>query len=382
MSGRFGIFLGVLLLLFAFSPAQAMDAPHTSAKQAILLDYDTVTILLAKNADQKVPTSSMSKVITMYVVFEALKKGDIQLDTDLDVSEKAWAMGGSKMFVPVGKTVKVEDLIRGVIIQSGNDATIVLAEGLSGTEDIFAAALNQKAAELGMENSHFVNASGWPDENHYSTVRDLARLSLKTIEDFPEYYKYFAEKEFTYNNIRQENRNPLLYKNIGADGLKTGHTESGGYGLMASGTRDGRRVVLVLNGMESKEERAKESGRLLDWGLRVFQNMQLFEAGETVEEAPVSMGKAKKVPLVLGAPLLLTVPKMEKNAVHVEAKYPKPLDAPVVKGAQVGTLVVTIPSMAPMEYPLLAGEEVEKLGFFKAWLERLKIRIGGMMSHE
>jgi serine-type D-Ala-D-Ala carboxypeptidase (penicillin-binding protein 5/6) len=239
------------LLLFA-APAMAQVAPmETVAREAYIIDAETGQVLFEKNADQKMPTSSMSKTMTMYMVFEALKNGKLTLDQELPVSETAWRMQGSKMFVPLGQMVKVEDLIRGVIVQSGNDATIVLAEGLAGSEGEFAAAMNRKAKELGMINSNFMNASGWPDENHYSTCHDLAILAIALIRDFPDYYKYYAEKEFTYNNIKQGNRNPLLYKNIGADGIKTGHTESAGYGLMASGVRDGRRVVMVLNGMAS-----------------------------------------------------------------------------------------------------------------------------------
>jgi D-alanyl-D-alanine carboxypeptidase (penicillin-binding protein 5/6) len=293
--------------LFAAADARAYTV-DTLAKEAFIIDAGTGQVLFEKNADEKTPTSSMSKTMTIYMVFEALRDGRLKLDTELPVSEKAWRMEGSKMFVEVGKTVRVEDLIRGVIVQSGNDATVVLAEGLAGTEDSFASAITAKAHEMGMSNTNFANASGWPDPNHYSTARDLATLAMHLIRDFPEDYKYFGETEFEWNNIKQPNRNPLLYKNIGADGLKTGHTEAAGYGLMGSGARDGRRVVMVLNGMSSMTERAEESARLLDWALRDFENITFFKAGESVEDAVVVMGEAKAVPLVLDEDLTVTIP--------------------------------------------------------------------------
>ncbi|HOO82296.1 MAG TPA: D-alanyl-D-alanine carboxypeptidase family protein, partial [Alphaproteobacteria bacterium] len=220
--------LALSLVMFCGLPVLAAHAAsiETKAKQAIVVDYETGTVLLSKNMDEQMPTSSMSKVMTMYAVFDSIKNGQISLNDTLPVSEKAWRMGGSKMFVEVDKRVKVEDLIRGVIVQSGNDATVVLAEGLAGSENAFANMINDKATGLGMKNSHFVNASGWPDPEHYSTARDLATLGRAIIHDFPDYYKYYMEKEFTYNNIKQTNRNPLLYRNIGADGIKTGHTEA------------------------------------------------------------------------------------------------------------------------------------------------------------
>ena len=270
-------FICALIMVWG-TMTHANAAQQTSAKQAIIVDYKTGNVLFEKNADQKMPTSSMSKVMSMYVIFDALKKGNLSLDDEFVVSEKAWKKGGSKMFIEVGKKVKVEDLIRGVIIQSGNDATIALAEGLAGSEEMFANALNRKAKELGMDNSSFMNASGWPDENHYSTARDLAKLAKAMIEEFPEYYEFYSETEFTFNDIKQANRNPLLGAGIGADGLKTGHTDDGGYGLIGTGVNDdGRRVIMVLNGMESKKERREESIRLLQWGLNGFTNVVLFE---------------------------------------------------------------------------------------------------------
>ncbi|HPF78827.1 MAG TPA: D-alanyl-D-alanine carboxypeptidase family protein, partial [Alphaproteobacteria bacterium] len=356
-----------LLALFALSYLSLTTASwatqNTVAKQAIVVDYETGQVLLEKNADEKMPTSSMSKVMTMYVVFDALRKGIITMDSEFNVSEKAWRKGGSKMFVPLGKNVKVKDLIQGVIVQSGNDATIVLAEGLSGTEDAFAKALNEKAAELGMTNSHFANASGWPDPDHYSTARDLATLGKAIYKNFPDYHKFFAEKEYTYNNITQQNRNPLLYRNIGADGLKTGHTEIGGYGLMGTGENaDGRRVVLVLNGMADEKERANESARLMEWALNGFTNVRLVQEGQKVSQAPVMMGVQDSVPLIVPQTIKLTVPKMSKDKFTVDIKYKTPLIAPIKEGQEVGSFVVNVPDMEPMTYPLLAAQGVDKVG--------------------
>lgn len=342
-----------------------------------MLDYDTGMVLFSKNADEKMPTSSMSKVMTMYLVFEALSNGKISLDTKLPVSEKAWRKGGSKMFVEVGHHVAVADLIKGVIVQSGNDATIVLAEGLAGSEEAFASALNAKAKELGMDNSNFVNASGWPDPEHYSTAHDLAILAQAMISNFPAYYAFYSEMEYTYNNIKQANRNPLLYRNIGADGIKTGHTEAGGYGLMASGTREGRRVILVVNGLQDDKARAQESARLLEWGLRGFQNVRLFKAGEMVANAEIIMGKEPRVPLTVDRDVFITVPTAVKNDLKVEVVYQGPLMAPISKGQSVATLKLEVPRVGSFEVPLLASQNVERQGFFAGTFAKARLMLAG-----
>lgn len=368
--------LAALVLYFAGNAAYSAETDQTSAKQAIVMDFETGITLFEKNADEKMPTSSMSKVMSMYLVFEALENGKLTLDGQLPVSEKAWRMAGSKMFVGVGDRVGVEDLIRGVAVQSGNDATVVLAEGLSGTEEGFADALNAKAKALGMENSHFMNASGWPDPEHYSTARDLAILAAAIIRDFPQHYHYFAEQSFTYNNIRQDNRNPLLYRNIGADGVKTGHTEEGGFGLIASGEREGRRVIVVMNGLPDGEARAQEGDRLLDWGLRSFENVKLFSSGDSVQNASVVMGLNADVPMVTGQDVAITVPATVKNDLKVEAIYEGPLQAPVKKGQEIGVLRISVPRVQTFELPLYAANDVERLGFFSGALAKAKLRFG------
>src|SRR5215472_1922295 len=258
------------------SPGQTPIGPvDTAARWACVVDFNTGTTLMDKDADVQMTPSSMTKIMTAYIVYGMLKAGRLKLDQTLPVSERAWRMGGSKMFVPLGAQVAVEDLIRGMIVQSGNDACIVLAEGIAGSEEQFAELMNQKARELGLTNSHFLNATGWPQPGHVMSARDLATLSRRIIQDFPEYYKYDSEKTFKYNNIEQGNRNPLVQKGL-ADGLKTGHTDDGGYGLVASAQRNGRRVILVLNGMITMRERAEESERLLEWSFREFEDVTLF----------------------------------------------------------------------------------------------------------
>ena len=295
---RFGALIALCAALLAAAPVQAIE---TSAKQAILIDNATGAVLFEKDADMLMEPSSMSKIMTIYMIFERLADGSLKLDDTLPVSEKAWRKGGSKMFVKVGDRVSVEDLLRGIIIQSGNDATIVIAEGLAGDEKSFAAEMTDRARELGLESSMFTNASGWPDEDHRVTARDMALLAKLTIENFPQYYGYYAELEFIYNGIRQGNRNPLLYKNMGADGLKTGHTVNAGYGLTASAIRDGRRLILVINGLGSASGRSREAERLIEFGFREFSNYALFEAGEAIGEADVWLGDAATGPVARGA---------------------------------------------------------------------------------
>ena len=354
--------LAVMSLLAVGALPRPAAAIETKAREAVLIDVATGTVLLEKSADMAMPTASMSKIMTAYMVFDRLKDGRLSLDDTLLVSEKAWRKGGSKMYVEIGDQVRIEDLLRGVIVQSGNDASIVIAEGLAGTEEAFADEMTAKAKEIGLSNSQFANATGWPDPNHWMTARDLATLSLRTIRDFPDYYHYYSEIEFTWSDIRQGNRNPLLYKNVGADGLKTGHTEEAGYGLTGSAERDGRRLVLVVNGLPSVKARTEESVRLINWGFREFDNHQLFKAGETVEDAAVWLGELESVPLVLANDLTITMTRKARREMVVTVNYLSPVPAPILKGQEVATLVVKAPDMKPVEVALLAGEDVALLG--------------------
>jgi D-alanyl-D-alanine carboxypeptidase (penicillin-binding protein 5/6) len=269
-------------------------------------------------------------------------------------------MGGSKMFVQIGTNVPVEDLIRGMIVDSGNDACIVLAEAISGSEEQFAELMNETAKKLGLTNSHFMNATGWPADNHYMSCRDIATLARHIIMDFPEYYHYDSEKTFKYNNIEQGNRNPLVQKGV-ADGLKTGHTDAGGYGLVASTKRGDRRVILVLNGMNSMRERSEESERLMEWAFVNFEDVTLFAAGEVVENVPVWLGTAPNVPLVGGQDLVVTMPRNWRKNAKVQVSYATPIRAPVAKGATLGKLTLGGQGVPAMDVPLLAGADVPKL---------------------
>lgn len=350
---------------------------ETQAAQAFLMDFDTGAVLLDKNADQLMPPSSMSKLMTAYMVFERIDDGRLSLDDKLTVSEKAWRKGGSKMFVEVGNQVRVEDLLRGVIVQSGNDACIVLAEGLAGSEEAFAEQMTERAREMGMEKSTFRNSTGWPDPEHLMTARELAILAKRIILDHPQHYHYYAEKEFTWNGIRQGNRNPLLYRNIGADGLKTGHTEDAGYGLTASAVQNGRRLILVVNGLPSMQARADESDRLMSWGFREFDNYALFKAGDVVDEAPVWLGAEETVPLVIAEDLKVTLPRADRNGMQVAVVYDSPIPAPVPAGQEIAKLRVTWPGGVPVEVPLQAGKEVEQLGAFGRIAASIKFLVLG-----
>ena len=366
--------LPVLLLctLTLVAPLRAAEF-ETKARHAIILDYESGQTLFERDADQPIPTASMSKLMTIYMLLERIQSGALSLDDTFPVSEKAWKKGGSKMFVEVGKQVRVEDLLRGIIIQSGNDASIVVAEALAGSEEAFAEQMTRRARELGLENTELRNATGWPDPEHRMSVRDLARVAMLTIRNFPDYYPIFAEKSFTYSDITQRNRNPLLYRSIGADGLKTGHTENAGYGLTASARRGDQRLVMVVAGLDSSRERGDEAERLLRWAFRTFATYRLGSAGETISDAEVWLGQSTRVPLMLGDDLLVSMARADRARMKVEAVYDGPVPAPVSKGQQVGRLVVTADGRQLASAPLLAADDVAPLGPLG--------RIGAALAH-
>ncbi|HER26996.1 MAG TPA: D-alanyl-D-alanine carboxypeptidase [Rhodospirillales bacterium] len=357
------------LLAVAFLLAQPVQsrAIETIAREAVMIDMQTGTLLLDKNATVSMPPASMSKLMTVYMVFERLRDGRLSLDDSFTVSENAWRKGGTKsgsstMFLEPGKRVRVEDLLRGIIVQSGNDACIVVAEALSGSEEAFAAEMTEKAREIGLLNSTFANATGWPDENQRMTALDLALLARKTIQEFPEYYHYYSEKSFVYNGIKQSNRNPLLYKDMGADGLKTGHTVESGYGLTGTAIRDGRRLILVVNGLPSKKARSREPERLLEWGFREFDNYALLKAGDKIEDAMVWLGKEATVPLIVENDLTVTLAKKSRRNMKATVTYEGPVPAPITKGTRLATLIFTAPETEPISIPLVAANDVEQLG--------------------
>jgi D-alanyl-D-alanine carboxypeptidase (penicillin-binding protein 5/6) len=345
----------------AGSPADTPLGPvDTTARWAFITDYTTGATLMDKDSDVEMPPSSMTKLMTIYIVYSRLADGRLKLADTLPVSEKAWRMGGSKMFVQIGSMVSVEDLIRGMIVDSGNDACIVLAESISGSEEQFAELMNQTGQKLGLTHSHFLNSTGWPDAGHYMSSRDIATLAWHIIHDFPQYYHYDSEKTFKYNNIEQGNRNPLVQHGT-ADGLKTGHTAAGGYGLVASTLRNGRRVILVLNGMASMRERSEEGERLMDWAFANFEDVTLFSADAVIERAQVWLGTAPTVPLVAGKDLVLTLPRNWRQTAQVKLHYDAPIPAPVAKGAEVGKLMVSGKGVPDASWPLLAGEAVPRM---------------------
>jgi len=334
----------------------------TLARQAFMVDPQTSAVLLFKDADKPMHPSSMAKMMTIYIVFEELAAGRLKLDTQFRVSERARNMGGSRMFVELGSEVSVEDLLKGMIVLSGNDACVVVAEGLAGNEDAFAERMTKRARELGMTGTTFKNASGWPIDGQWTTARDIALLAWHTIKDFPQFYHYYSEQNWSYNNIKQQNRNRLLKITPGTDGLKTGHTEEGGYGQATSVVRDGRRLILVVNGLTSMAERAQETARLIEWGFRESANTTVFRAGDTVAEAPVWLGTQEKVPLIVSTPVLITAPTGQTVTPRVVARFDGPLPAPIVKGTTVGKAAVTLPDGRVVEYPLETGANVPRMG--------------------
>nr|WP_232342153.1 MULTISPECIES: D-alanyl-D-alanine carboxypeptidase family protein [Commensalibacter] len=346
----------------------------TLAQYAFIMDYNTGTVLMDKLADQPMHPSSLTKIMTCYVVFAMLRTGRLKLDQLLPVSEKAWKMQGSKMFVPLNGQVSVQDLIQGVVIQSGNDACIVLAEGIAGSEQQFVSMMNEMAPKMGLRNSHFMNCTGWPDSNHLMSARDIALIAYHLIHDYPEYYHFFSEKEFTFNKITQGNRNVLVDKGL-ADGLKTGHTDAGGYGLCASSERNGRRVIMVVNGLTSMNMRAHESERLIEWSFNQFENVKLFNKGDIVEQAPVWMGAQETVPLVAGENLVLTLPVGMREKLKVTLDYNAPLSAPVMKGQNVEASLSVKNGGITVQVPIIAGETVEKANIISRMMKNVSYRL-------
>ena len=351
------------VLVFGFaSVAQAFE---TIARAAMVVDQKTGTVLLSKNADQPVPPASMSKLMTLNMLFEALQDGRINLDTPFTVSKKASAKGGSKMFLREGERVSVENLIRGIIVHSGNDACIVVAENLAGSEADFARIMTARARKLGLKESTFANATGWPDPNQRMSARDLVMLAERLMVQFPEFYGYFQEKTFTWANITQDNRNPLLKLGLGADGLKTGHTQEAGYGLVGTARQGDRRVILMITGLNSSGERASEAERLMNWAFRQFTEETLVPAGKTVAQAEVWLGKKNTVGLAVADEVVALVPYLNRDEIKAEVRYAGPIEAPIAKGDELGTLTITIPDLKEQTFAVVATEDVEAAGLLQ-----------------
>ncbi|HKX22134.1 MAG TPA: D-alanyl-D-alanine carboxypeptidase family protein [Rhizorhapis sp.] len=368
----------VLALALAATPVAAAAPPYnTEAPIAYMQDLSSGAVLYSKNADHRIPPASMAKMMTTHIAFRLIQRGELKLDQKFVVRPETWKQwhgpqAGSTMFLSPGEEVSVENLLHGIVTLSGNDACVVLAEGIAGTEQAFAALMNEEAKRLGMNNSHFGNSNGWPDEGvTYTTAKDLTRLARATVEETPDLYKqFYGTREFTWGKtmggaaITQGNRNPLLGRVEGADGLKTGHTEEAGFGFTGSAEQNGRRLIMVVAGLESFNGRIAESVRFMDWGFRAWKAQPLFKKGQEVEKAPVQLGSESEVGLVAPRNLAVTLPRGASANMSVKLVYDGPIKAPIKKGDKIAQLVVSTPDTAPQVMPLVAANDVEEAGIF------------------
>jgi D-alanyl-D-alanine carboxypeptidase (penicillin-binding protein 5/6) len=357
--------VSLFLFVFAIAPQARAQLFETRAEEAFMIDAETGTILFSKNPDRPFPPASLAKLMTMEVVFHSIKSGRLTLDDEFFVSENAWrkggaVSGGSTMFADVNSSIRLEELIQGVIVQSANDGCIIIAEGMAGSEENFAALMTERARELGLTTSVFKNSTGLPAEGQVVTARELAMLAKHIWQEYPEFYRFYSQPEFTWNKITQRNRNPLLRMNIGADGMKTGYTEESGYAIVGSVERDGRRLFAVLSGMASEAIRAEEARKFLDWGIRAFEKSDIFAEGEVVGEAKVFGGEKSGVPLKARGPISIFVPVTNKDRLIARIVYEGPVEAPIEEGARIGTLRVWIGDTLSQETPLYAAETVGK----------------------
>lgn len=378
---KFLLSVGLVVALMANVALAAIQPgkPNVDARSYLLMDYDTGQIIMEHNADQKLPPASLTKMMTSYIIGDELHKGNLSFTDKVLVSENAWAQnpklkGGSLMFIEVNKYVTVEDLYRGIIIQSGNDASIAMAEHIAGTEEAFADLMNQYAAKLGMKDTHFENSTGWPAEGHVTTARDLAILAQALIRDFPEDYAIYAEREFTYNGIKQRNRNDLLNDStLNVDGLKTGHTEEAGYCLVSSAEKDDMRLISVVMGTNSEAQRATETRKLLNFGFRFYTNIKPFKAGQSLRTARVWKGAAEEVRVGLAKDAALTILRSQKDQVQANYTIQKQLMAPIRRGQVVGEVFFKVGDEEVKRMPLVALDNVEEAGFFGRMWDSIKL---------
>lgn len=356
--------LVVMGLVVQAAPSIIPAPPQLAAEGYLLVDATTGASLAEFNVDQRLPPASLTKIMTSYVAAKEIERGTISLDDEVAVSIKAWRMEGSRMFIQEGTKIRLEDILRGIIVQSGNDASVALAEHVAGSEDAFADIMNQHAQQLGMTGTHFVNATGLPDENHYTTANDLARLTVALINQFPEHYKIYAEKHFSYNDIRQPNRNKLLMRDSSVDGVKTGHTEAAGYCLVVSAVRGGMRLISVVMGASSEEGRAEESQKLLTYGFRYFETTRLYHADEALSQVRVWGGQHGSVKLGLIADVVITIPKGVRDELQAEIQIQNEIHAPIEKGDELGSLIISVPDKEDISVPLTALNGVQEAGFF------------------
>ncbi len=368
---------GILALLFAVTgwaaAAPIPNPPELDATSYLLVDFDTGATLAEKDADKPVEPASITKLMTAYLVDKALADGSIALDDMVTISEKAWRMQGSKMFVEVGKQVPVEELLKGLIIQSGNDASIALAEHLAGSEDAFVGYMNHQAGLLGMNNTHFANATGWPAEDHYSTARDIATLTRAVIRDFPDSYRLYKEREYTYNDIRQFNRNRLLWRDESVDGVKTGHTEAAGYCLVASALREDMRLVSVVLGSDSDKSRTQSSQALLNYGFRYFETYRLYTADEVLNRARIWYGDLDEVSMGVGRDIHITIPRGRYRDLDASMEVDAEIAAPVKRGQQLGLVKIRLDDELLLSEELVAMQDVDEGSLFKRAMDRIKL---------
>jgi len=357
-------------------------APTLSANSYIMTDFNSGAVLVESNPDLRVEPASITKVMTSYVVFTELAGGKINLTDTVSISENAWRTGGSRMFVDPTMEVTVEQLLKGMVIQSGNDASVALAEHLAGTEEAFAGLMNHYATQLGMTNSHFMNATGLPHEEHYTTARDVAILSAALIASFPEYYHWYSEKEYTFNNIRQHNRNNLLWRDPAVDGLKTGHTEAAGYCLAASAKRDGMRLITVVLGSGSESSRVNESQSLLNYGFRFFETIQLYKAGQELAEGKVWKGEADQIKLGIQDELFVTIPRGQYENLDAQVEMQPELVAPITEGQEVGRITIRLDDAEVTSRGLVALETIPESGFFGRTWDGMSMWFGGLFGDD
>ena len=372
----------ITFILLIFLISKNVFAIDTKAEQAIVMDFDTNEILFEKNSNSKTPPASMTKIMTVYAAFDRLKNTDLSINNECTVSAKAYKMGGSRTFLEIDDKVSIDDLLKGIIIQSGNDASVALAECLAGTEEDFAKLMNVYAKRLGMNNTNFINSSGWPEDDHYSTVYDLAILSNAVIREFPNLYLYFADEEFTYNDIKQPNRNKLLSSVQGADGLKTGFTKASGWGIAATAKREDRRITVVINGTNSSRSRMNESANLINWAFSQTSQKKLVSEGQVITQVDVWLGNKPRVNLISSKKVVSTLSFDQLQLIKSSIQYKKPLDAPILKGNSYGKLLISIEGKPNIEIDLVAEENVGTINPILKIFAALKYLIFGSTLDE
>ncbi len=377
---RVVLFLSLLLsLMTAYAGVVTPEpaAPSVAAKSHILIDYDSGRVLAEENADERLPPASITKLMTSYVVSHELHAGNISLDDEVLISEKAWRMVGSRSFIEVNTKVSVEALLRGMIVQSGNDAAVALAEHIAGSEEVFAQMMNQYAQQLGMVDTNYMNSTGLPDPEHYTTARDIAILSAALIRDFPEHYKWYSEKEYTYNDITQHNRNKLLWRDNSVDGLKTGHTEEAGYCLAASAKRGDMRLISVVLGTRSENARAQEIQKLFNYGFRFFETHQLYQANASITDTKVWKGAEQQLALGMAADLSVTVPRGQYESLTANTNIQQPVIAPIAAGTQLGEVEIRLGDEVVAKQPLVALKAVEQGSWWRRLVDHILLWIWG-----